>query len=176
MPDKFKKITSESLHKNPYWEYKKDTYKIGNSNTHDYFYVNNSGSSFIIAKEEDKFILVEQFRYLNKKLSIEFPGGSLEKGLTQKENAKKELREETGYETEKLEYLGEFNPYNGVSNEICEVFLATKLSKYKASPEITERIKIHFLSEEQIDSMIRSGKIWDGMTLASWMLYKLKKG
>lgn len=176
MSEKFKKITSESLHKNPYWEYRKDTYKIGNSNTFDYFYVNNKGSTFIIAKDEDKFVLVEQYRYLNRKNSLEFPGGSLIDGLSQESNAEKELLEETGYQTKKLEHIGSFNPYNGVSNEICELFFTENLILSVPSPDKTELIKMRLLTEKEIDSKIVSGEIWDGMTLAAWTLFKLKKG
>lgn len=125
----------------------------------------------IIPEMNGKFILVEQYRYLNEMTSIEFPCGSISKGLDEITNAKKELEEETGFGSDELIKIGFFSPYNGVSDEICTVFFTNKLYKKFSTPDETEEFMIHFLSEDEIENLITSNKIWDGMTIAAWKIF-----
>ena len=66
--------------------------------------------------------------------------------------------------------VGRFNPFNGVTDEICRVFLADDLKAGTAAPDATEEFELLCCTTEEIEDMIRSKKIWDGMTLAAWML------
>lgn len=163
--------------KNPWWTYRVDNYKLINGNTAEYHYVDTFGSTFVIPiTNDDKFVMVKQFRYLNNRYSTEFPGGGQKEFLTPLENIIEELREETGYLSNKIHELGVFNPYNGVTNEICKVYVAKDLIKGESQLEESEEIEIVYLTEKEIDKMIISNELWDGMTLAAWALYKLKKG
>ena len=69
-----------------------------------------------------------------------------------------------------LEFIGEFNPYNGVTSEICMVFFAYHLQITIAKPDETEEFEVVHCTPEEMEAMIREKKIWDGMTLAAWML------
>lgn len=176
MLKKLKQINSKIKFKNPWWTYKVDNYEMPNGNTSEYHYVSTFGSTFIIPiTEENKFILVKQFRYLNNDFSIEFPGGGQKENISPLENAILELKEETGFTSNKIVELGVFNPYNGVTNEICRIFLATELVKGESNPEESEEIEVLELSEIEIDEMIKKNEIWDGMTLAAWSIFKFKK-
>jgi len=129
----------------------------------------------IIPKMNDKFILVEQYRYLNDMFSIEFPCGSIEEGLDEISNARKELEEETGFTSDNLIKIGFFSPYNGVADELCSIFFTDNLKKVDSTPDETEEFVIYFLSEEEIDNLIKENKIWDGMTISAWTLFKFWK-
>lgn len=149
-----------------------DDYRLHNGKPGQYHYVSTFGSAFVIPKKNDNtFVLIRQYRYLNKKNSIEFPGGGVKEGVEPVEQAKRELLEEAGVVAGKLTPLGEFNPYNGVTDEICFVFLAEELEFKTPEPEETEEIEIIELSEENIINKIKKGEIWDGMSLAAWALY-----
>ena len=56
-----------------------------------------------------------------------------------------------------------FNPYNGVTDEMCKVYLARRLSPVKAQRDETEEFEHVQLSPIEIEECIRSGKIWDGI-------------
>jgi ADP-ribose pyrophosphatase len=173
MLSRWKKLSTKVQFENKYWKYLIDRFTIDGTKEFDYHYVHTHGSTMVIPKlSDDKFILVEQYRYLNDMFSIEFPCGSIEKGLTKLENAKKELIEETGYSTESLIEIGFFSPYNGIGDEICTIYYAAQLENSTSFPDETEKIIIHQLAENQVDQKIASNEIWDGMTISAWMFYK----
>ncbi|MFN9776589.1 MAG: NUDIX domain-containing protein [Candidatus Kapaibacterium sp.] len=176
-PNAFRTLTSTVQHANPYWEYRLDRYELWNGNEADYWYAHTHGSVFVIARTDEQcFVLTEQMRYLNKRLSIEFPGGGLPKDVDPAEQARRELREETGYEATRWTKLGEFNPMNGLSDELCHVYLAEGLTLGTAQPDPTENIAVRLVDEAHINELCSTNKIWDGMTLAAWMLYKCGAG
>ncbi|OGU57525.1 MAG: hypothetical protein A2X64_04670 [Ignavibacteria bacterium GWF2_33_9] len=175
MSEIFDKISSEVLFSNPYWKYKLDKYRLPSGSIGDYHFIDSRGSSLIIPElDNHTFVMTNQFRYLNHKFSIEFPGGGLPEGVSFEDNVIKELEEETGYIAHKLELLGEFNPFNGVTNEICKVFLASELTKSKQKLDDTESISIMKVDKNDIFQLIKSNKIWDGMSISAYFLYHLK--
>jgi ADP-ribose pyrophosphatase len=169
---RWKKISSKIVTENKYWSYRLDTFDTGSGFENEYHYVHTEGSTMIIPKLDDKFILVEQYRYLNDMTSIEFPCGSIEIGLDEISNAKKELEEETGFGSNELIKIGFFSPYNGVADELCSVFFTDKIFKKESTTDETEEFIIHHLSEDEIENLISKNTIWDGMTLAAWTLFK----
>ncbi len=174
--NKYKTVDSSLIHENPYWKYSNDKYILPNGREGDYFYVNSRGSVVIIPQiSENKFLLTKQYRYLNKKISIEFPGGGCQQGISEIENAKIELAQEVGYKSNNLNFIGGFNPCNGMTNEICSVYLAKELEPFKLKEDESEEIEIVEFSEEQIIDSIKDNSLWDGMSLAAWILYKTKK-
>jgi 8-oxo-dGTP pyrophosphatase MutT (NUDIX family) len=111
---------------------------------------------------------VNQYRYLCDRESIEFPCGGVKNGSTHDETAWHELLEETGYRSDRLSLAGTFNPYNGVTDEICKVYIARSLVMAGGKPDETEEFEVLTLSAEELEEKISSGEIWDGMTIAAW--------
>ena len=57
---------------------------------------------------------------------------------------------------------------------MCKVYVARSLYDIHSTRDETEEFEILIFTPEEIDELIADGKIWDGMTLAGWSLYKLK--
>ena len=173
--ERWKKLSTETIFKNDWWSYKIDKYTLPNGTLGEYHYAFTFGSVFIIpVNDKGKILMVKQYRYLNDRFSIEFPGGGVKKENNHDFEAEKELIEETGFEGE-LKYAGAFNPYNGVTNEICKVYIARNLkpsSEYKKDE--SEEFIVYEFTAEEIEQMIMNNEIYDGMTLASWALVKNK--
>ncbi len=169
---KLKTLSTRSLHKNPYWEYKLDRYALPGGETGEYSYVHSGGSVMVVPVDRDgRMILVKQFRYLWHKESVEFPGGGV-KGNDFIQTAIDELAEEAGVAASKLEPVGEYNPYNGVSDEVSKVYFASMLSKAGKKRDASEEFEVIKLTSLEFQEMIDVGEIWDGMTLAAWSLAK----
>lgn len=92
----------------------------------------STGIVGIVAITDTKnIVLVKQYRIPVKRVCIEIPAGLVgdkgQEGLL--EGAKRELREETGYEAGRLEILGHFPLTPGMTNEVMTLVLATDLVK-----------------------------------------------
>ena len=116
--------------------------------------------------------MVKQYRYLCDEVSLEFPSGGVKAGSDYIRTAASELAEEAGLKAGDFQLAGKFNPYNGVTNEICRVYVARSLARTKSEPDATEQFEETLLTPEEIDAKIRSGEIWDGMTIAAWALVR----
>ncbi|MFM8472558.1 MAG: NUDIX domain-containing protein [Candidatus Kapaibacterium sp.] len=172
-----RQLGTELRHKNPYWEYRLDRYALSDGKEAEYWYAHTHGSVFVIARTDDaRFVMTAQMRYLNRRESLEFPGGGIPQDVEPEVQARRELREETGYEADTWTKLGAFNPMNGLTDEICHVFLAEGLHAGAAHPDPTEDIEVRLLGAEEIDEACAVNGIWDGMTLAAWMLYRANPG
>jgi ADP-ribose pyrophosphatase len=168
-----KRLSTETIHTNPWWEYKKDIFERPDGTTGEYFYGENpgSGAAFIIpVLPNGNILLVRQYRYLRDRFSISFPGGGIDAGESPSEAAKRELLEETGYQVGELIKLGEFEGCMGLVKDMCHVFLSTDLELI-AEPKITENEEIEIIERrpDEFDDMVKRGEIWDGQALAGWL-------
>jgi ADP-ribose pyrophosphatase len=169
---KWKKLDQKTVFANDHWKYNLDTFEIEDGTKGEYHYVNTNGSTMVVPfLSDDQLLLVNQYRYLNQKESLEFPCGSVEDGLSKEENAIKELREETG-KSGKIKYVGEFSPYTGASDEMCSVFIGRDLFDSPLQHDSTEEFEIVKMSIRDFEKLIKQNKIWDGLTLSAWILTK----
>ena len=124
--------------------------------------------------DDGRILTVKQYRFLGCRESIEFPCGSVKDGSSHEETAWKELIEETGFASDRIFFVGEFNPYNGVTNEMCRVYVARELRHVGDEPDETEEFELLPMMSGEIDEQIRDGTLWDGMTIAAWSLVRIK--
>ena len=167
----WKKLRQQFEIKNPWWTYRKDILLLPSNKEGEYHYVHVKGSSMIIPQMDDgRLVLVNQYRYLADRECIEFPCGSVKEHSTYEDTAREELAEETGFVSGELRNIAEFCPYNGVTDEICHVYVAKGLKPVPSHHDETEEFEQLRLTPQEFDAMVRNGTIWDGMTLAAWSL------
>ena len=127
--------------------------------------VNCSGIVVILAVTDDqKVILVEQYRIPVGNKVIEFPAGlandfavSHEESLS--EAARRELLEETGYQTDELTLVFEGPVSSASSSDILSFFRARGLKKVaKGGGDHTESIVVHEVPLSAIDSWLSDQK------------------
>ena len=74
-----------------------------------------------------EFYMVKQWRHGSKSLSVEFPGGVIDKGEEPEQAARRELLEETGCQAGRLTKLGQVNPNPALFSNQVHIFLAQDL-------------------------------------------------
>lgn len=169
----YKTISKSILFENAWWRYGCDRIEYPSGKQGEYHYIFTNGSSMIIAADDNgQLLFVRQYRYTGNRDSLEFPCGGVKDGSTHDETAMEELREETGFVPAQIEAVGEFNPCNGLLDEVCRVYIARKLLYTGATPDETESFELVRLNSREIDAYISNGTIWDGMTLAAWAVAK----
>ncbi len=172
MPRYIKKKSEEVLSENPWWKYKHDKYTFPDGSEGDYYYGENNGSAMVIPILDDgRLVLVSLHRYLSDKPSIEFPCGGIEKDEVPQAAAFRELREETGWQSDGLSKVGSFIALNGLFKDETHLFVANNLEQISGpSSEPGEVTEVMYRRPDELEDMIKRGEIWDGQTLAAWSL------
>ena len=99
----------------------------------DYIVLDAPDWVIVIPEIQDKatgnkeFFMVKQWRHGSKSLSVEFPGGVIDRGEEPEQAARRELLEETGCRAGKLTKLGQVNPNPALFSNTAHVFLAQDL-------------------------------------------------
>lgn len=102
--------------------------------------------------------LVRQYRHGVRQVVLEVPGGVLDEGETPETSAARELREETGFEAEKIEAVGKMMPNPALNNAHVHVLLAEGCRKVgEPQPDPFERIEVVLRPLTDIPAMIASG-------------------
>jgi ADP-ribose pyrophosphatase len=135
--------------------------------------VRHPGSAVMMAVDEnDRVLLVQQFRLPAEANLWELPAGRLDPGESPLEAAKRELREETGYQAKKWTELVSFWASPGYVQEKMTIFLAEGLKEGKQEPMDDERIEIRWFDKDELARMVRNGRIIDGKTLIGYYAWK----
>ncbi len=115
--------------------------------------------------DENELIMVRQYRYALGCELLELPAGKLD---TKDEDpylcAVRELKEETGYTADNVEYMGDFISTAGFSDENIRLYLATGLNAGVANPDEDEFLDVVKIPLEKAVEMVMSGEITDGKT------------
>ena len=112
-----------------------------------------------------------QYRHAAKQYLIEVPAGKLEEGEDALAGAKRELLEETGFHAKRWRKMVRYFASPGFLGEWMQVFVAEDLTLKQAQPEYDEQIEIEMIPLSRLLGMIEEGKVHDGKTLISVMLY-----
>jgi ADP-ribose pyrophosphatase len=130
-------------------------------------------ATVVLPEHEGKILLVHLFRHVTRKWHHEIPRGYGEPNVSPEENAYKEIEEEIGGEVSELVNLGEL--YNNNGYEVIPVSLFYAKLKSVGKTNINEGIEsLVWLTVEELEEWISSGKINDGFTIASYTRAKLK--
>jgi 8-oxo-dGTP pyrophosphatase MutT (NUDIX family) len=115
--------------------------------------------------DEDRVVLVGQYRYTVDAYSWEIPEGGVPPSEDPLEGARRELREETGIEAAEWRELGRIHLSNSISDEAGIVYLATGLTDGKPSPDGTEDLEIRRVPFDEALEMTRDGRITDMLSV-----------
>lgn len=135
--------------------------------------VRHGGSAVMLAvDDENRVLLVRQFRLPAQQHLWELPAGRLDEGETPLQTAKRELIEETGYRARRWKKLISFYPSPGYVSEKMTVFVATEIQQGDAAPMEDERIECRWFTLGELEDWIRRGKISDAKTLVGILAWK----
>ncbi len=128
--------------------------------------VYHPGSVVVVPHLADgRLILVRQYRHAARQSLWELVAGGMEPGETVRQSARRELREETGFDARVVKPLLDFFPSPGILTEKMHLVEAWNLTPSQKQPDADERIETGFFSLHQVMEMIKNGKIHDGKTL-----------
>jgi ADP-ribose pyrophosphatase len=125
----------------------------------------------VLPKINHKILLIKHFRHETRTWHWETPRGFGEPGLSAKENAMKELKEEIGITAVSLDELAHIKNSDGST-----VFFLAELKSDDIQLDLGEGIvQFKLVSISELEEWIRSGKLTDAYTLVPYLLTLLDK-
>ncbi|MEH7110505.1 MULTISPECIES: NUDIX hydrolase [Bacillaceae] len=140
--------------------------------------IKHPGAVAILAvTDENKMVMVEQYRKPLERTIVEIPAGKLEKGEEPAVCARRELEEETGYECASLELLTSFYTSPGFADEIVHVYLAKGLKKKEnaAGLDEDEFVNLEEITLEEALQYVQEQKIYDAKTIYAVQYLQLQE-
>ena len=135
------------------------------------FYVLESDSwvNVIPITSEREVVLIRQYRHGTREVTLEIPGGIVEAGDSPQEAARRELREETGYEAGEMIGLGFVHPNPAFLDNRCYTFLAQDVRRTGLQTQ-DDKEDIHVLLKPlaEIPKLIREGGITHSLVVAAF--------
>jgi 8-oxo-dGDP phosphatase len=172
------RMSSREVYRNNWMTVREDAIRRPDGSHGIYGVIDKPTYALVIARDGDRFHLVEQYRYPIGLRRWEFPQGTAP-GLADidpLELAAQELREETGLRAESLVRLGQLDVAPGMSSQRGWVFLATGLTEGEHDRELEEQdMHSAWFTGAQIEQMIRDGDITDAQTIAAWTMVRLQR-
>lgn len=125
--------------------------------------------------EDNKVLLVRQYRHGLDVISTELPGGVIDKGETEAAAIARELKEETGYVFESIEKLGKIAPNPATSNNYMHMFLARGGKKVaEQNLDETEDVEVLTYTIDEVKQLLKEQKIVQALHVTC-MFYALEK-
>jgi 8-oxo-dGTP pyrophosphatase MutT (NUDIX family) len=143
---------------------------------HEFFIIDSANWVNVIALTVDaRVVLVEQFRHGSETVELEIPGGVMDAGDASPEaTGCRELLEETGYEGEQPQIIGQVLPNPAIMTNVCStVFLSNCRHVKPVHFDNAEDIVTKLVPLAQVPELVASGQIRHALMVAALYQFDL---
>ena len=188
----WEEIKTEHIVKDEWIDFRKSAYRFPDGSVFEPFYSYSRRNYVVIVASdtEGRFICVRQFRQGIKEVTTEFPAGGLERkdgkeygsaetGNTSEDPlsaAKRELLEETGYESEEWTHLLTVPSNATIADNYAYIYMAENCRRISGQNlDETEFLNVELHSEGEIEDLIAKGGFQQSVHITAWLLSRRKK-
>ena len=168
-------VGSQVIHRGRTMTFRVDTIEQADGSRHRREIVGHPGAVAIVAlDDEDRVLLVRQFRTAAGRVLLEIPAGTLDvdaaTGAVEAPDgaAARELEEETGHRAETWRRLGAFWTAPGFATELMHLYLATALRPVHADrlgPDEDEHLLLVRMPRAEAVAAAEDGRIADAKSI-----------
>lgn len=183
----WEEISCEHIINDEWIDFRKSAYKFPDGRTFEPYYSYSRRDYVVIVAtdEEGNYICVRQFRHGIKRVTTEFCAGGIERTDGKQygnrldvestedalEAAKRELMEETGYESDDWKFLLSVPSNATMADNYANIFVARNCKKVSGqSLDETEFLNVHLHTRAEIDSMIEAGEFPQAVHILALLL------
>jgi ADP-ribose pyrophosphatase len=124
----------------------------------------------LVENERGEILMVRAYRYTMGSAEWELPAGRMEYGEEALGTARREVLEESGYETEGHELYYSYYPMNGMANQIFHL-VRCRATNLVGEFDPNEVHAVGWYTREEVMEMIRSQALRDGYSLVGLLLH-----
>ena len=182
----WEEIETEHIVQDEWIDFRRSTYRFPDGSTFGPYYSYSRRSYVVIvATDQDgNYICVRQFRQGIGEVTTEFVAGGIErkdgkeygggpKGMAEDalDAAKRELAEETGYESDEWEYLMTVPSNATIADNYAHIFMAKNCRKFSGQElDETEFLNVVLLDAGELENLVKEGKFQQAIHIMAWLL------
>ncbi|MDP2632527.1 MAG: NUDIX hydrolase [Candidatus Curtissbacteria bacterium] len=138
----------------------------------EYFLVSRRDVVIIVpVTKSGKFVLIREYKHGVGQQILMFPAGLVDTDKNARDTAIKELREETGYNTGRVHFLGTFYEYPSNDTHKVYVFLAKNLPEAPSgSISKDEETELLYLTQDKLKKMILKNELKLATAVCAYIL------
>lgn len=169
-------LTKETVYDGKLFKVYRETVRLPNGNVRPREIVAHPGAvALVVVDGQNRLLLVRQYRRAADAVLLEIPAGTREAGEDSETCARREVREETGYEARNIQRLGGFYSAPGFCTEFLDCYLMADLAENYSQGDDDENIELERLTADEALAAIQSGEIRDAKSICGILLW-LKQG
>jgi ADP-ribose pyrophosphatase len=180
---RWKKLSSKYVYDDRWFKARADSCEFPDGRIIEPYYVVElpDWCNTIVVTEDERIILVRQYRYPVDQTTFELPGGVIEKGEDPKAAAIREMEEETGYTSNDVEFLLKLAPNPAINDNTAYFYLAknavpTGTINFDALEDIdtlsfTKEEIWKLLSENKMQHGVQIGPLYAALVKLGWLKF-----
>lgn len=172
--EQFKRLDRKLIAHGHILDYYEDTIAVPNGNIAHWDFIKHKGAAAVVPVLQDgRILMVKQYRNALDRETIEIPAGGLaDENEDPYDCAMRELKEETGYTVDKMDFLIAVNTTVAFCNEKIPVYVAFLQGEQgEQHLDEDEMVKTEAYSTKELLDLIYSGELNDSKTVASVLAY-----
>ena len=182
----WEEVSTEQIIQDEWIDFRKTAFRFPDGNIFEPFYTYSRRDYVVIvaSDEEGNYLCVRQFRQGIREVTTEFPAGGIERkdgkqygGRSEVasedalEAAKRELLEETGYESDEWKHLITIPSNATIADNMAHIYVAKNCRKKSAqSLDEMEFLNVEKYTPDEIENMITNGDFKQAMHVMAWLL------
>ena len=146
--------------------------------THDFFVLDSrEWVNIIPVTPNEEVVLIRQYRHGTDDITLEIPGGMVDQeDVSPLHAARREMQEETGYDTDDIIPLGAIHPNPAIQANRCHSFLARNVEKISEPHfDTTEETEVTLVPVSELPEIVRQGRITHALVVVAFYWYDLLK-
>jgi len=175
----WQRLDSETLYTCRIFSLRKDRNRSPRDGREHDFFVLDSGDwvNIVPVTADDQVVLIHQYRHGIDDITLEIPGGMVDPhDPSPLHAARREMQEETGYDSDDIVPLGSIHPNPAIQGNRCHTFLARNVEKrFEPHFDTTEEAEVLLVPAAQLPELVQQGKITHALVVTAFYWYDLLK-